>query len=248
MAHLTNEILISCRLVFCITMELPSAKDIAWFRRKLFTWFRSNQRTFPWRDESASDYVKIVSEVLLQRTRAEVAAAFLPEFLEQYPSWDKLSMATEEDLRRFLQPIGLWRRRAASLEKLAREMTKRGGHFPRTRDEIEQLPNVGQYIANAILLFCHGEPQPLLDVNMARVLERFFGPRKLADIRYDPYLQSLARAVVSSRNPVVINWAILDHATLVCKISNPRCHSCPVVAKCQFANNTGIKERSALKS
>lgn len=27
---------------------------------------------------------------------------------------------------------------------------------------------------------------------MARVLERYFGPRKLADIRYDPYLQDLA--------------------------------------------------------
>lgn len=229
-------------------MNLPAAKEIAWFRRKLLSWFRSNGRTFPWREESAGDYVKIVSEVLLQRTRAEVVAAFLPNFIERFPSWDRLAIATEDDLRQYLQPIGLWRRRAASLEKLAGEMAKRGGLFPRTREEIEQLPNVGQYIANAILLFCHREPQPLLDVNMARVLERFFGPRKLADIRYDPYLQSLAKAVVSSKNPAAINWAILDHATLICKISNPLCHTCPVVDQCQFANKTGVTKGQALKS
>lgn len=146
-------------------------------------------------------------------------------------------VATEVDLQQYLQPLGLWRRRAASLEKLANEMAKRRGKFPERREEIEQLPNVGQYIANAILLFCHGDPQPLLDVNMARVLERFFGPRKLADIRYDPYLQSLAKAVVSSKNPHVINWAILDHATLICKISTPLCTVCPVVLRCKFANS-----------
>ena len=44
-------------------------------------------------------------------------------------------------------------------------------------------------VANAILLVCHEQPEPLLDSNMARVIERVFGPRKLADIRYDPYLQ-----------------------------------------------------------
>lgn len=221
-------------------MNLPSAKEVAWFRRKLLSWFKRNGRAFPWRDESADDYVKILSEVLLQRTRAEVVAAFLPNFIKQFPSWDKLAVATEDDLRQYLQPIGLWRRRAASLEKLANEMAKRGGRFPGTREEIEQLPNVGQYIANAIQLFCHGKPQPLLDVNMARVLERFFGPRKLADIRYDPYLQSLAKAVVSSKHPAAINWAILDHATLICKISNPLCYTCPVVDRCQFAINTGV--------
>jgi A/G-specific adenine glycosylase len=115
-------------------------------------------------------------------------------------------------------------------------MARREGQFPRTREEIEELPNVGQYIANAILLLCHGEPQPLLDVNMARVLERFFGPRKLADIRYDPYLQSLARAVVNAKDPVIVNWAILDHASVVCKIARPLCSSCPVMGRCKFAN------------
>jgi len=63
---------------------------------------------------------------------------------------------------------------------------------------------------------------------MARVLERYFGPRKLADIRYDPYLQKLAHRVVDCEAPAAVNWAILDLAALVCKARGPRCSQCPL--------------------
>jgi A/G-specific adenine glycosylase len=217
-------------------MKLPTNQEIVWFRRRLRGWFRTNARDFPWRQESASFYMRILSEVLLQRTRAQVAADFIPAFIQRYPSWAAISRTSSKELQKHLKPIGLWRRRAASLARLAHEMTKRNGVFPTTRSELEQLPNVGQYIANAVLLFCYQKQQPLLDVNMARVLERFFGPRKLADIRYDPYLQTIARKVVSGTDPIRVNWAILDHAATVCKISNPMCDRCPVTNRCKFAN------------
>jgi A/G-specific adenine glycosylase len=220
--------------------QLHSSKKIDWFRLRLLDWFSDNGRDFLWRRPSASKYVKIVSEVLLQRTRADVVAEFLPKFIKRYPSWTAIASGKSSDLRKHLKPIGLWRRRASSLENLATEMAKRRGVFPRRREEIEKLPNVGQYIANAILLFCHGQPEPLLDVNMARVLERFFGPRTLADIRYDPYLQSLAKAFVNSRDPVLLNWAILDHATLLCRITAPRCLDCPLLSKCRFAKENDL--------
>ena len=73
----------------------------------------------------------------------------------------------------------------------------------------------------------------MLDVIMARVLERYFGPRKLADIRYDPYLQTLSRQVVKTR-PVGLNWAILDLGAMICTASNPKCSSCPMASTCLF--------------
>jgi A/G-specific adenine glycosylase len=170
----------------------------------------------------------------LQRTRAETIAAFFPEFIREFPSWKVLNTANIEQLQHSLQPIGLWRRRAASIYALAQEMAKRNGRFPQRREEIEALPGIGQYITNAILLFCHKVPQPLLDANMARVLERVFGPRKLSDIRYDPYLQNLAMQIVHSKHPKEINWAILDLAATICLIKNPLCHACPLVAMCSW--------------
>ena len=68
---------------------------------------------------------------------------------------------------------------------------------------------------------------------MARMLERYFGPRKLADIRYDPYLQALATRVVTCRDPAAMNWAILDLAATVCKIREPLCPDRPLRKGCK---------------
>ena len=120
------------------------------------------------------------------------------------------------------------------MRALTKEMTKRRGRFPKYREEIEALPGVGQYVANSVLLFCYDQPEPLLDTNMARVLERVYKPRQLADIRYDPYLQSLARRIVHCKRPKDINWAILDLAALVCVVGTPRCESCPITKLCSY--------------
>jgi A/G-specific adenine glycosylase len=214
---------------------LPPDWRITAFRTKVLAWYQEHGRDFPWRSGPASNYKKIVAEILLQRTQAETVSSFFPAFVKKYPSWKRLAKASESELQEYLRPIGLWQRRAGSLKKLADEMVERKGRFPREREAIEALPGVGQYIASAVLLFCHGDAQPLLDSSMARVLERYFGPRKLVDIRYDPYLQALSRKVVSGEEPAAINWAILDHAALVCQLKQPLCNSCPLVRGCQYA-------------
>jgi A/G-specific adenine glycosylase len=216
----------------------PTASELQWFRRRVLRWSAVHGRTFRWRNPSASTYERIVSEVLLQRTRAETVDTFFSAFMRAFPSWRALSAAEVTDLERFLRPLGLWRRRAASLKKLASAMATRRGKFPRDRHALESLPNVGQYIANAIELLCHASPRPLIDVNMARILERFFGRRLLADIRYDPYLQELAARVVNGKSPAFINWAILDLSAKVCR-PKPHCTCCPLQQRCIFARASG---------
>lgn len=208
---------------------------LAELRKRLLHWFETHGRNFPWRGASVTKYQHVIAEVLLQRTRAETVARVFPKFIKEFPSWKQLESATVSDLQHHFRPVGLWRRRAASLQALARAMTKKKGRFPKEREKIEALPGVGQYIASSILLFCHGIPEPLLDTNMARVLERVFGPRRLADIRYDSYLQTLARSVVCCDKPVQLNWAILDLAATTCLIKNPRCGECPLSSLCLTA-------------
>lgn len=208
-------------------------KKVRWFRKKILLWFEKGGRYFPWRKKNSSKYQLVIAEILLQRTKAETIATFFPFFIKQYPSWKSLSSVNKTRLKKDLKPIGLWKRRADTLKRLSTAMAKRGGRFPKTRGEIEKLPGVGQYIANAILMFCQDQPEPLLDVNMARVLERFFGPRKLADIRYDPYLQKLAREVLPRKRYKEFNWAILDFASIICTAYRPVCNKCCLESKCR---------------
>ena len=208
--------------------------EIKFFQESILTWYARNGRHFSWRNKSASNYEVIIAEIFLQRTKAETVAAFLPSFYSKYPSWKQLGGATEEELKLQIKPLGLYNQRGRRLFNLAQKLKERNGHFPKNRDLVEEMPMMGQYISNAFELYILKKPSPLLDVNMARVLERFFGPRKLSDIRYDPYLQELANSVVNHPEAKDVNWSILDLGSLVCKSRNYNCSCCPLNQKCNF--------------
>ena len=123
-------------------------------------------------------------------------------------------------------------------------MVKRNGRLPKERADLESIPFMGQYIANAVELVIFNKPSPLVDVNMARVLERFFGSRQMADIRYDPYLQKLSYKIVKHETPKLINWAILDFASLICKSNKPICKSCILKTHCKYYTSYAILNRS----
>ena len=209
-------------------------RKISRLARDLVVWAEDAGRTFPWRSKTASNYERIAVEVLLQRTTAGVVAAVYNKFFNTYSDWESLAGASDHELHAFLKPLGLWRRRATSLKGLAEYAAANSGAFPADQADHAEIPAVGQYVSNSILLFQEGKPLPLLDVNMARVLERFVRPRRLADIRYDPWLQAAARWLVKNDNPVGTNWAVLDFAAKVCKARSPLCEECPVARRCAF--------------
>lgn len=214
---------------------IPEEK-IKFFQENILEWYENNGRDFPWRKKSATNYELIIAEVFLQRTRAETVAKFLPKFFKHYPSWKKLADATEFQLQEVLKPIGLYNQRGSRLFKLAQELNRRKGRFPKERNKVEEIPMMGQYITNAYELYILKKKSPLLDVNMARVLERFFGPRKMADIRCDPYLQSLAYRLVDIEKSKELSWAILDFGSMICKSNRPICKDC-IFESCQSYKN-----------
>ncbi|NOD82641.1 hypothetical protein [Ruegeria sp. HKCCD6119] len=209
-------------------------RKLTLLRQTLLEWYSINGARFPWRCPSASDYERICVEVLLQRTRRETVSAIYEEFFFRFPTWESIAECPEDELGQFLKPLGLWRRRAVSLKALASYASSMGGQFPSTTVELKDVPAVGQYAGNAILLFQHDQARPLVDVNMARIIERVLRPRKLADIRHDPWLQSAAHWLVRD-HPIETNWATLDFASSVCRKNNPRCRDCILRNRCAFA-------------
>jgi len=215
--------------------DLPTRgekRKITNLSRFLREWFKDNRRDFPWREPGTGTYERICVEVLLQRTRAQTVANIYAEFFGRFPDWEEIAQTDELELGEFLKPLGLWRRRASGLKKLACYAAERHGVFPDTETKLADVPAVGQYVANAILLFQHGQRKPLLDVNMARLLERFVRLRRLADIRHDPWLQAASAWLVREGDPVNTNWAALDFAARLCRSAEPICRQCPIQYRC----------------
>lgn len=217
-------------------MASVSTQNIYKFQNTLLEWYKLNGRDFPWRKSGLTQYEIIIAEILLQRTKAETVAVFYPTFLKTFPSWLALKNADSSTLENTIKPIGLYKQRSKRLKELANEMIKRDGKLPSDISGLEKIPFFGQYIVNAIVLQIFKRPAPLIDVNMARVLERYFAKRKLADIRYDKGLQNLAWEIVNNSQSKKLNWAILDYAALVCKARKPLCKNCLIKTGCSHFN------------
>jgi A/G-specific adenine glycosylase len=205
---------------------------VQYLQRQLLRWFDEHARAFPWRDPAATKYEQILSEILLQRTRAETVARFYPVFFARYPDWKALSRAKLEDLEEILRPLGLYRHRARRLYRLARDLKRRRGRVPCTSDELSASGFAGLYVTNAFELFVLRHRRPLLDVNMSRVLKRYFNSGVFIDVRHDRALQLLATDIIEVRRCKELNWAILDFAALVCRSRVPRCHACVLALHC----------------
>lgn len=214
--------------------SLIGEEDIAYLQSILLDWYDEHGRVFPWRKDNLTEYELIVAEVLLQRTKADRISGFFSGFIAKFPNWQSLLDVPISDLEKSLVIIGLGSQKARRLKQLTQEMIRRKGVLPAQRADLEAIPFFGQYIANAVELLIFKKQAPLLDVNMSRVLERYFGPRRLADIRYDPYLQELAQRVVAHLQSKEVNWAILDFAALVCQALKPKCLQCPLNDNCAY--------------
>lgn len=219
--------------------------DLKFFRKALLDWFESNQRDFPWREENVSNFELIFSEILLQRTRAETVAKYYNTFFDKYPDWETLVTTTDSELENIFKPLGLHTQRALRVRKIIEEYKLKNGILPRNKNELHESSFSSLYISSAYELFVLKNKAALLDVNMTRVLSRFFYPKDFKDVRNDKVIQELAHNVINVKACKELNWAILDFAALVCKARNPKCNECKLSSKCSFFDLNKRVEDSA---
>jgi len=204
-----------------------------WFSERLNDWGRENVRDFPWRRAGLSNYEIMVTEVLLRRTRADQVSRIWHAFFTRYPDWRSLSRTRRRVLKRAIWTLGLVEQRASALVRLAREIEFNNGHIPEETKTLQGLPGIGEYIAAAYRCVALGKRESMLDVTMARVITRFFGITRTtsADVRQN--LDQLAIQILKgSDKPSLTNWYLLDHGSIVCRKTKPRCESCIFNLRC----------------
>ena len=213
---------------------MPDKNSLTYFRRALLDWFPVNGRAFPWRDEEVTNYELIISEILLQRTRAESVARYYGTFFGAYPDWESLAGAGLEELEEILRPLGLYRHRARRLYRIIEEYRESRGVMPANRNQLQESNLAALYLSNAYELFVLKHRSALLDVNMSRVFSRYFNVQHEKDVRHNREMRELARVVTNVKRCRELNWAILDFAALVCRPTKPKCEGCVLRKKCAY--------------
>jgi A/G-specific adenine glycosylase len=214
--------------------KTTKASKIPFFCQQISQWGTCNLRVYPWR-QTSEPYAIFVAEFLLQKTDADTVVPIYNAFLTRYSTIEKLAAARVEEVRELLQPLGLLFRAERIVKSAQIVVDKYDARIPNSEDELLKLPGIGKYSARAICSQAFDRPLAVLDTNVARILERFFGLRGDRVKSRCPLLWQTAEEVAPNQEVGKWNLTLLDLGAKVCKAKNPVCGECPLQKQCNYA-------------
>ena len=190
------------------------------------------RKDLPWQ-KNPTPYRVWVSEIMLQQTQVKTVIPYYHKFMGRFKTLKQLAEADLDEVLHFWQGLGYYSR-ARNLHKCAQTLIEQHrGQFPKTLEEVESLPGIGRSTAGAILSLSRGEPTPILDGNVKRVLARVFmvegwyGQSSVGKELWD-----LTERYTPLKDTGKFNQAMMDLGASLCSRSKPQCELCPLKDDC----------------
>jgi A/G-specific adenine glycosylase len=206
--------------------------------RRLLSWYRANKRQLPWRG-LRDPYGIWVSEIMLQQTRVETVIPYFKRWMRRFPTMRSLANASLDEVLKVWEGCGYYAR-ARNLHRAARLVVRnKNGQLPSRADELKRLPGIGPYTAAAIASIAFGEPVPVLDGNVQRVLCRLLAERRtLQSASVQKRLRRASENIMGSLSPRIgapgeLNQALMELGATVCTVRHPQCSACPLKLPCR---------------
>jgi len=194
----------------------------------LLKWGSDTLRDLPWR-RTRNPWHVLVSEVMLQQTSVARVLPKFEAFILAFPTPHALAEAPLGDALQLWSGLG-YPRRCRNLQEAARVIVRDfNGDFPRTLEDLQSLPGVGQYTSRAILAFAFEEDVAVVDTNVSRVLSRLEG--RVLKTRE---LQDMANSFVPQSLGWEWNQVMMDFGARHCTLRSPKCETCPVKELCAW--------------
>ena len=202
--------------------------------QKLLSWYDRNARDLPWRippskqkkSISPDPYKIWLSEIMLQQTTVAATKKYYESFIGRWPNVKSLADAKLSEVMGAWAGLGYYAR-ARNLHKCAQLIVSRHGRkFPKSSKELLNLPGIGPYTSAAISAIAFDQPETVVDVNVERVVARFFNIRTpFPEAKAKVY--KLAAKLTPSIRPGDYAQAVMDLGAMVCTPSKPACGLCP---------------------
>ncbi len=212
----------------------------------LLPWYEVNKRDLPWRKDK-DPYHIWVSEIMLQQTRVEAVKGYYARFLEKLPTVADLANAPEDILHKLWEGLGYYSR-VRNLKKAAQVIVDTyGGVFPKTYEEVIDLPGIGPYTAGAICSIAYDLPTPAVDGNVLRVFSRLLADETPPNA---PAAKKNAEKILKEIYPKRagdFTQALMELGATTCGPNQkPDCLNCPCKGFCK-ACDLGIAHRLPVK-
>ncbi len=175
----------------------------------------------------------LIHGLLSHRTKDETTFPAQERLLKAADKPKKMLKLSAKEIQKFIYPVGFYRQKSKNILKACKMLVEKyGGKVPRTKEELMQLPGVGEKTSDIILLFGYGEDVIPVDTHLEVISKRWHiaGEKdKPEDIR-----EKLHKLV--PKNRAIVNQLLVQFGKYICKSPKPKCSMCPVEKLCPYEN------------
>tara|TARA_Y100000748_G_scaffold86753_1_gene71800 strand:+ start:426 stop:1259 length:834 start_codon:yes stop_codon:yes gene_type:complete len=210
------------------------------FKKNLRAWYKNNRREFSWR-ETKDPWKIYLIEILSQQTQLQRANKYYDKFILEYPNPKKMAQDSKRKILKLWSGLG-YNNRAIRLHESAKILRERS--FNDLYPNFKQLPGVGDYTNSALLSFAYGEKVIATDVNIKRVIGRYFKKDSV-----DKFIKNNTKELLYRFNSRDFNQALMDLGSKICTNRNPKCNICPLEQECmKYINEESTKQEPFVNS
>ncbi|MEN3044825.1 MAG: endonuclease III [Candidatus Hydrothermales bacterium] len=176
-----------------------------------------------------SDFSILISAILSTRTKDEVTAKVLKNFLKRIKDFYDLREIKLDELEKIIYPIGFYRNKARILKRLAEVILEDySGKIPGEFNELIKLPGVGRKVANLVLQEIFKKDEICVDTHVHRISNRLGWIKTKNPKETEENLKAIFRKKYWKR----INKTLVAFGQGICKPVKPSCEICPVEEFC----------------
>jgi endonuclease III len=165
----------------------------------------------------------LIAVILSAQCTDEAVNRVTPELFRRYPDPATLAQASTADIEQIIRSLGLFRAKAKSLKKCARQLVEEfGGEVPATMEELTRLAGVGRKTANVILGHAFNTPGIIVDTHCKRLSRRLGLTRQQDPTKIERDLSRLLPA----KEWTGLSHRLIIHGRRVCYARKPACDKC----------------------
>lgn len=171
----------------------------------------------------------VVAVALSAQTTDKRVNLVTPALFARFPTAAHYAASSQEELEGYLKTVGLFRNKAKNLLKLGQVLVeKHGGEVPRTRDELAELPGVGNKTAGVVTIHLGEEKAFPVDTHILRLSKRLGLSTKSDPDEVEADLRKVFPEELWFKAHQLIIW----HGRRCCDALRPECHRCVVAELC----------------
>ena len=179
----------------------------------------------------SKDYELLIAVMLSAQTTDKAVNNVTAVLFNKYKSVDELANASLVDIEHIISKIGMFKVKAKNVIGIAKGLVERhNGVVPHNKEQLINLPGVGNKTANCVLAELFNEPYLAIDTHMQRFAKRL-GIAKNKDsveIMEKKYLK-----FIPQERAIKTNHQIIWFGRYKCKAISPQCEDCKLFEFCK---------------